>query len=110
MSEDALAFILKSNGLRMDEIDIVEKVTEWATVRSARHHISFFFNKIYADFFLPLYIKVVLGTTLDEAAKNVMIHVRLPLLDPDVLSQQEKENQKKKYIPVSLYRRTYLIR
>ncbi|KAL5487219.1 hypothetical protein EMCRGX_G019796 [Ephydatia muelleri] len=74
MSEDALAFILKSDGLRMDEIDIVEKVTEWATV--------------------------VLGTTLDEAAKNVMIHVRLPLLDLDVLSQQEKENQKKKYIPV----------
>ena len=44
MSEDALAFILKSDGLRMDEIDIVEKVTEWATVnsvRSACHHISF---------------------------------------------------------------------
>ena len=43
MSEDALAFILKSDGLRMDEIDIVEKVTEWATVRSACHHISCFF-------------------------------------------------------------------
>lgn len=77
MSEDTLAFILKSDGLRMDEVDILEKVTEWATVNS-----------------------VVLGTTLDEAAKNVMVHVRLPLLDPDVLSQLEKENQKKKYIPV----------
>lgn len=54
------------------------------------------------SFCMLLYTKVVLGTTLDEAAKNVMVHVRLPLLDPDVLSQLEKENQKKKYIPVSL--------
>ena len=36
MSEDTLAFILKSDGLRMDEVDILEKVTEWATVNSVR--------------------------------------------------------------------------
>ena len=34
MSEDAVAFVLQSDRLRMDEADILEKVTEWATVNS----------------------------------------------------------------------------
>lgn len=76
MSEDALAFILQSDGLRMDEIDILKKVTEWAAVNS-----------------------VVLNVSLSQAAKNVIVHVRLPLLDPDVLSQVEKES--KDLIPVA---------
>ena len=34
LSEDALAFILQSDRLKMDEEEILEKVTEWATVNS----------------------------------------------------------------------------
>ena len=34
MSEEAVAFVLQSDRLRMDEADILEKVTEWATVNS----------------------------------------------------------------------------
>ena len=36
LSEDALSFILQSDRLRMDEEDILNKVTEWATVNSVR--------------------------------------------------------------------------
>ena len=61
----------------MDEPDILEKVTEWATVNS-----------------------VVTGATLKEVAKNVIQNVRFALLDPEKLSQVEKENAKKDYIPV----------
>ena len=34
LSEDALSFILQSDRLKMDEEDILGKVTEWATVNS----------------------------------------------------------------------------
>lgn len=34
LSEDALSFILLSDRLKMDEEDILGKVTEWATVNS----------------------------------------------------------------------------
>ena len=34
LSEDALSFILQSDRLKMDEEDILAKVTEWATVNS----------------------------------------------------------------------------
>ena len=37
MSEEAVAFVLHSDKLRMDEADILEKVTEWATVNSVSH-------------------------------------------------------------------------
>jgi len=43
---------------------------------------------------------VVTGTTLGEVAKEVICNVRFPLLDPAKLSQVEKENLKKEYIPV----------
>ena len=77
MSEDALAFVLKSDRLNMDEADILEKVTEWATVNS-----------------------VVTGASLKEVAKQVINNVRFALLDPEKLSRVEKENTKKDYIPV----------
>ena len=38
LSEDALSFILQSDQLRMDEEDILAKVTEWATVNSVSTH------------------------------------------------------------------------
>ena len=78
MSEDALAFVLRSDHLNMDEADILEKVTEWATVNS-----------------------VVTGAPLKDVAKNVISNVRFGLLDTEKLSQVEKENVKKDYIPVS---------
>ena len=77
MSEDALSFVLRSDQLNMDEPDILEKVTEWATVNS-----------------------VVTGATLKEVAQNVIQNVRFALLDPEKLSEVEKENAKKNYIPV----------
>lgn len=77
MSEDALSFVLQSDQLNMDEPDILEKVTEWATVNS-----------------------VVTGATLKEVAQNVIQNVRFALLDPEKLSEVEKENAKKDYIPV----------
>lgn len=77
MSEDALSFVLRSDQLNMDEPDILEKVTEWATVNS-----------------------VVTGASLKEVAKNVIQNVRFALLDPEKLSEVEKENAKKDYIPV----------
>ena len=44
--------------------------------------------------------QVVTGATLGEVAREVICNVRFPLLDPAKLSQVEKENQKKEYIPV----------
>ena len=40
LSEDALSFILHSDRLRMDEEDILAKVTEWATVNSVRPKLA----------------------------------------------------------------------
>ena len=80
MSEDALAFVLRSDQLNMDEPNILEKVTEWATVNS-----------------------VVTGDTLGAVAKNVIKNVRFALLDPEKLSEVEKENAKKDYIPVRVH-------
>ena len=34
MSEDALVTVLQSDNLLLDEADILDKVTEWATVNS----------------------------------------------------------------------------
>lgn len=45
-------------------------------------------------------LQVVTGATLGEVAREVICNVRFPLLDPAKLSQVEKENQKKEYIPV----------
>ena len=46
-------------------------------------------------------LQVVTGTSLGEVAKGVIENVRFPLLDPEKLSQVEKENMEKPYIPVS---------
>ena len=34
MSEDSLAFVLKSDKLKLDELEILEKVKEWASVNA----------------------------------------------------------------------------
>lgn len=79
MSEEAVAFVLQSDLLRMDEADILDKATEWATVNS-----------------------VVTGSGLGKVAKGVICNVRFPLLDPEKLSHVENENRKKNFIPVDL--------
>lgn len=79
LSDDALAAILVSDRLKMDEGDILDKVTEWATVNS-----------------------VVSGSSLGEVAHGVIQNVRFPLLDQEKLSQVELENRIKVFIPITL--------
>ena len=98
MSEDALSFILKSDKLTMDEGDILEKAKEWAHVNSVRIHRNLIF--IYILCILPPFLKVVTGSTLSDVAKMVIQHVRLPLLEPEALSEIELQNAKDQFIPV----------
>ncbi|XP_065184982.1 BTB/POZ domain-containing protein 19-like [Sycon ciliatum] len=79
LSEETMIFVLKCNGLQLDEGEVLKHVKEWASVNS-----------------------VVTGESLGETCRNVIEHVRFPLLDPDELKVIEKENEKKKYIPVRL--------
>lgn len=79
LSDEAISYILKSNKLTMDEVDILKKVTEWGTVNA-----------------------VVTGLSLGEVLKNVIVHIRFPLLDKDVLSGIAAENEIKQYIPVTM--------
>ena len=46
-------------------------------------------------------LQVVTGQGLGEVALKVICHVRFALLDPDKLSQVERDNEQKKFIPVS---------
>ncbi len=46
-------------------------------------------------------LQVVTGSSLGEVARTVITHVRFPLLNPDKLSEVEKENKKNNHIPVS---------
>ena len=43
------------------------------------------------------------GQSLGEVAFKVISQVRFALLDPEKLSQVERDNQQKKFIPVSYY-------
>ncbi|XP_068675832.1 BTB/POZ domain-containing protein 19-like [Montipora foliosa] len=77
LSEEALALLLQSDKLMMDELEILAAVREWATVNS-----------------------VVLGRSLAEVAQNVIKYVRLSLLMPEELKQIEQENEKDRMIPI----------
>ena len=46
-------------------------------------------------------VQVVTGQSLGEVALKVIFHVRFALLDPEKLSQVERDNHQKKFIPVS---------
>ena len=98
LSDEAISYILKSNKLTMDEVDILKKVTEWGTVnavsKKARKHVTLCMHAIFKQ--------VVTGLSLGEVLKNVIIHIRFPLLDKDVLSSIAAENEIKQYIPVSV--------
>ncbi|XP_066298265.1 BTB/POZ domain-containing protein 19-like [Branchiostoma lanceolatum] len=76
LSDTALAVILQSDRLALDEPDVLEAVRDWATVNS-----------------------VVVGKPVAEVAEKVIGHVRLPLLVPDELSRVEQDN-KDQLVPV----------
>ncbi len=99
MSDDALAFVLGSDKLRMDEAVILERVLEWATVNSVSISLNLSEHLGKHQSTIP---QVVTGSTLGEVAQPVITHVRFPLLHPDKLSEVEKENKKNNYIPVSI--------
>ncbi|XP_052778189.1 BTB/POZ domain-containing protein 19-like [Mya arenaria] len=80
LSEDALAEVLKIDGLGMDEAEIIKYVKEWAAVNS-----------------------VVLGRPVADVAKNVIVWIRLPILTPDEIEKLEKDNKKDNIIPVELF-------
>lgn len=45
--------------------------------------------------------QVVLGKSVSEVARNVIVWVRLPILSPDEIEKLEKDNRKDNLIPVS---------
>ena len=61
--------------------------------------MTFIFKK-YILCILPSFLKVVTGSTLSDVAKMVIQHVRLPLLEPEALSEIELQNAKDQFIPV----------
>ena len=52
-------------------------------------------------------VQVVTGQSLGEVSLKVISHVRFALLDPDKLSQVERDNHQKKFIPVSYITSSY---
>ena len=105
LSEDALSFILLSDRLKMDEEDILGKVTEWATVNSVCKRAEGGSYRCSAGLRMhtqyTLTIQVVTGLSLGEVALKVISQVRFALLDPEKLSQVERDNHQKNFIPVS---------
>ncbi|XP_029198610.1 BTB/POZ domain-containing protein 19-like [Acropora muricata] len=77
LSEEALALLLQSDKLMMDELEILAAVREWATVNS-----------------------VVLSKSMAEVVQNVIKYVRLALLTPEELKQIEQDNEKDRMVPI----------
>ena len=79
ISDEALSFILQSDLLNIDEVEVLSRVKEWAGVNA-----------------------VASSKSLGDTVEKVIGHVRFPLLDQEYLTLVEKENEVKRYIPVSL--------
>ncbi|XP_071492468.1 BTB/POZ domain-containing protein 19-like [Diadema antillarum] len=79
LSEESLAVILQSNRLKMDEMDILATVINWALVNATVQRIP----------------------TL-QAISKVIKHVRLPLLSEDELQKVEKENEMNQVVPIEM--------
>lgn len=77
LSEEALALLLQSDKLMMDELEILAAVREWATVNS-----------------------VVLSKSMADVVQNVIKYVRLALLTPEELKQIEQDNEKDRMVPI----------
>ncbi|KAK2173384.1 hypothetical protein NP493_879g00023 [Ridgeia piscesae] len=80
LSDTALATLLSSDRLDMDELEVIDAVREWATVNA-----------------------VVLGKSITDMSRAVVPHIRLPLLSPEELKQVEDESKKDKLIPVEQF-------
>ena len=78
ISGPTFARILQSDKLQVAEKDVLVAVQEWATVNS-----------------------VVTGQSLAATMKEVVEHVRFPLLDAATLQEVEAKNDKDNTIPVS---------
>lgn len=121
LSEAALAYILYSDNLTLDEVDILDHVKHWANVNAVSEQVDMLAtcracnscvddesstNKnsclnMKVTVLLLSHPQVVTNTDLADVAKNIILHVRFPLLDPDTLSEIEEENAKRPFIPVS---------
>ncbi|XP_039590984.1 BTB/POZ domain-containing protein 19-like isoform X1 [Polypterus senegalus] len=77
LSDVALLFILKSDHLLIDELELLLAVREWAHVNA-----------------------LVLERPIAEVAKEAVREVRLFLLSPEELTKLENENHKDNLIPV----------
>jgi hypothetical protein len=77
ISGPTFASILQSDQLQVEEKDVLATVQEWATVNS-----------------------VVTGQSLAATMKEVVEHVRFPLLDAETLQEVEAKNDKDNTIPV----------
>eukprot|EP00039_Didymoeca_costata_P020567 m.341695 g.341695 ORF g.341695 m.341695 type:complete len:283 (+) comp20362_c0_seq1:74-922(+) len=79
LSEDTLSYILASDNLQAEEVEIYEAVREWGTVNM-----------------------VITESSLRDVLKVVIRHVRFPMMAADYLEQLEKQNEKDNVIPVEL--------
>eukprot|EP00730_Choanoeca_flexa_P016894 TRINITY_DN8065_c0_g1_i1.p1 TRINITY_DN8065_c0_g1~~TRINITY_DN8065_c0_g1_i1.p1 ORF type:complete len:282 (+),score=72.93 TRINITY_DN8065_c0_g1_i1:86-931(+) len=79
ISSATFAYILQSDKLQIAEKQVLAAVQEWAGVNS-----------------------VVTGQSLAETMKDVVVHVRFPLLDSATLQEVESKNEKDNTIPVKL--------
>nr|XP_054764785.1 BTB/POZ domain-containing protein 19-like [Lytechinus pictus] len=79
LSDQALAVILQSSRLLMDEIDILETIKEWASVNSA-----------------------VQGVPLMKVINSVIQHVRFPLFNETELQKLETDNQAQHIVPIAM--------
>merc|ERR1712150_101862 len=77
MSDVALATVLQSNDLDIDELDVISAIREWATVNS-----------------------VVMGKSIQQVCRKVSPHIRLPLITPEELKVIEDDNKKDKMLSV----------
>ncbi|KAJ1169568.1 hypothetical protein NDU88_001461 [Pleurodeles waltl] len=79
LSDQSLMVILQSDGLTIDEVELVRAVREWAHVNS-----------------------VVLDRPVPDVAADVVKELRLFLLSPEELTDLERENRKDQFIPVAV--------
>ena len=77
LSAEALEYILQSDGLCIDEYQLVMAVKSWATVNA-----------------------VATGTPVWELAHKVVLNLRLPLLTPQELESVEHENSLTKFVSI----------
>ncbi|KAL8584279.1 hypothetical protein ACOMHN_014698 [Nucella lapillus] len=79
LSEDTLCFILSSDKLMLDEMEVYAYVRRWASVNA-----------------------VVAGKKVEQVAAAVVMRIRLPLLTLEEIGQLEQEIKKDHFLPTEL--------